>query len=81
MTNSADPDQLACQLIWIYTVCKDRAYPGSAGLGLNPPPLNPHLKILQNDQVILTGQQGTYVTIWKINLRIMSKPHAHPQTM
>ena len=22
------------QLIWIYTVCKDRVYPGSAGLGL-----------------------------------------------
>ena len=22
------------QLIWIYTVCKGRAYPGSAGLGL-----------------------------------------------
>ena len=22
------------QLIWIYTVCKDRAYPGSAGTGL-----------------------------------------------
>ena len=37
MTNSADPDQLAsegffiCQLIWIYTVCKGRVYPGSAG--------------------------------------------------
>ena len=32
MTNSADPDQLASsQLIWIYTVCKGRVYPGSAG--------------------------------------------------
>ena len=29
MTNSADPD-----LIWIYTVCKGRAYLGSAGQGL-----------------------------------------------
>ena len=33
---SADPDQMASrsQLIWIYTVCKGRVYPGSAGLGL-----------------------------------------------
>ena len=30
MTNSAHPDQL----IWIYTVCKGKTYPGSAGLGL-----------------------------------------------
>ena len=38
MTNSADPDQfswlLRSQLIWIYIVCKDRVYPGSAGQGL-----------------------------------------------
>ena len=35
MANSADPDQLASnQLIWIYTVCKCRAHPGSAGSGL-----------------------------------------------
>ena len=37
MTNSADQDQLASkrsQLIWIYTVCKGRAYLGPAGLGL-----------------------------------------------
>ena len=36
MANSADTDQLASsdQLIWIFTVCKGRAYPGSAGLGL-----------------------------------------------
>ena len=36
MTNSADPDQLASSeaVIWIYSVCKDRLYPGSAGLGL-----------------------------------------------
>ena len=36
MANSADPDQLLLrsQLIWIYTVCKDRVYKGSAGLGL-----------------------------------------------
>ena len=33
MANNADLDQLS-QLIWIYTVCKDRAYPGSAGPGL-----------------------------------------------
>ena len=32
MANSADPDQLA----WIYTVCKCRVYPGSAGQGLTP---------------------------------------------
>ena len=32
MTNSADPDLF--QLIWIYTVCKDRVYPDSAGQGL-----------------------------------------------
>ena len=32
MANSADIDQLA---IWIYTVCKGRVYPGSAGQGLN----------------------------------------------
>ena len=43
MANSADPDQLASsarsrsQLIWIYTVCKGREYPGSAGQGLKPP--------------------------------------------
>ena len=36
MANCADPDQLASSeaSIWIYTVCKGRAYPGSAGLGL-----------------------------------------------
>ena len=35
MANSADPDQFRSQLIWIYTVCKGRAYPGSAGQGLS----------------------------------------------
>ena len=36
MVNSADPDVgfFRSQLIWIYTVCKCRVYPGSAGLGL-----------------------------------------------
>ena len=36
MANSADPDQLASseQLIWIYTVCKGRVFPGLAGQGL-----------------------------------------------
>ena len=36
MANSAESDQLASrsQLIWIFTVCKDRVYPGSAGQGL-----------------------------------------------
>ena len=39
MANSADPDQLASEeaieLLWIYTVCTARAYPGSAGQGQN----------------------------------------------
>ena len=35
MANSVDSDQLACQLIQIYIVCKGRAYPGSAGQGLS----------------------------------------------
>ena len=39
MTNSADSDQLASEeetkLICIYTVCKGRVYPDSAGPGLN----------------------------------------------
>ena len=26
---------MSCQLIWIFTVCKGRVYPGSAGQGLN----------------------------------------------
>ena len=36
MANSADRDQLVSEeaLIWIYTVCKGRVYPGSAGQGL-----------------------------------------------
>ena len=36
MANNVDPDKLASSEanIWIYTVCKDRVYPGSAGLGL-----------------------------------------------
>ena len=36
MANSIDPDQLASEdaNIWIYTVCKGRVYPGSAGQGL-----------------------------------------------
>ena len=34
MANSADPDQFRSHLIWIYTICKDRVYLGSAGLGL-----------------------------------------------
>ena len=37
MANSADPDHLAsseAKLIWIYTVCKCRVYPGPAGQGL-----------------------------------------------
>ena len=32
--NSADPDQLTSQLVCIYTDCKGRAYPGSAGFAL-----------------------------------------------
>ena len=32
MTNSTDPDQLASSEL--YTVCKGRVYPGSAGQGL-----------------------------------------------
>ena len=37
MANSADTDQLAeAKLIWIYTVCKGRIYPSSAGPGLKP---------------------------------------------
>ena len=35
MTKGADLDQLASELIWIYTVCKGRVYPGSAGQGLS----------------------------------------------
>ena len=34
-TNSVDPDQLASEQIWIYTVCKGKAYLGSAGPGLS----------------------------------------------
>ena len=34
MADSANPDQLASSE-GIYTVCKGRAYPGSAGQGLN----------------------------------------------
>ena len=34
------------QLIWIYTVCKGRTYPGSAGLGLSLRPLD-----LQSDKL------------------------------
>ena len=34
MANSADPDLFRSQLILIYTVGKDRVYPGSAGQGL-----------------------------------------------
>ena len=33
MANSADSDMLASKLIWIYTVCKSRAYQGSAEPG------------------------------------------------
>ena len=33
MANSTDPDQLASELIWIYTVCKGSAYLGSAEQG------------------------------------------------
>ena len=35
ITNSADPDQW---LIWVYTLCKGRVYPGSAGQGLRKSP-------------------------------------------
>ena len=31
MANSADPDQLQKPTIWIFTICKGRVYPGSAG--------------------------------------------------
>ena len=35
MANSAYPDRLASsEFNWIYTVCKGRVYPGSAGQGL-----------------------------------------------
>ena len=37
MANSVDPDHVGffrSQLIWIYTVCKGKAYPGSSGQGL-----------------------------------------------
>ena len=36
MTNSAEPDQFfRSQLIWIYPVCKDMVYPGSAEQGFS----------------------------------------------
>ena len=41
---------LRSQLIWIYTVCKDRIYPGSAGLGL-----------IESHQQILTYWGRRYV--------------------
>ena len=34
MANSAEPEKFRSQLIWIYTVCKGKIYPGSAGQGL-----------------------------------------------
>ena len=45
MANSADPDQLACQLKeanWSGSkldVCKGKVYPGSAGQGLRAVPI------------------------------------------
>ena len=50
MANSADPDQLASSLIWIYTVCKGRVYPGSAGQGLT--------SHNQNGVKMLTAEKG-----------------------
>ena len=34
MAKSADPDQWKSQLIWTYTVCKGRVYPGSEEIEL-----------------------------------------------
>ena len=53
MTNCADPDPLASsELIWIYTVCKVRVYPGSAGLGLNLNNSNTHGSFTWDDSLI-----------------------------
>ena len=53
MTNSVDPYQLASSAaIWIYTVCKGRAYLGSAGPGLIP---SLTLKILFLSGVLASG--------------------------
>ena len=68
MTNSADPDQLASsdtkwsgsQLIWIYTVRKDRVYLGSAGQGLI-------MRRLCNKQVTLQKDTVLQVTLQKDN--------------
>ena len=49
MANSVDPDEL--QLIWIYTVCKDRVYPGSAGQGLKVKEIEKLFSKLQNPQI------------------------------
>ena len=53
MAYSADPDQLASseanwswrsQLIWIYTVFNDEAYPGSVGPGFK---ISPHFILVE----------------------------------
>ena len=60
LVNRANPDELAFfrnQLIWIYTVCKGRAYPGSAGLGLN----DKYIKVKYNTHAFISLFTDTFV--------------------
>ena len=56
MTNRADPDQLASSeaLIWIYTVCIGRVYPGSAGQGLSSAAVTPAARLFSENFEINT---------------------------
>ena len=49
------------QLIWIYTVCKDREYPGSAGLGL----IRNHIlfTVRKNNCIIPAVKQSVYLSV------------------
>ena len=77
MTNSTDPDQLASsvrsQLIWIYTVYKDRVYPGSAGQGLMS---NIFLEVYQQKAKSNSGGQSEALslgsTLFDVHLEVFS---------
>ena len=78
MANSVDPDQLASELIWIYTVCKGQVNMGSAGPGsktlLKPAEL--HSAVGSSSYCRSTGRrfrsQFSHITSMKFDREIIS---------
>ena len=60
------------QLIWIYTVCKGRVYPGSAGQGLSYPqlPPNPALRLSVIGSNYASSRKHAFIILTPLNPKL-----------